>query len=228
MTVEFPNAEEFVLQGYDPVTKTVCVEWRVRISHVEQLKEIIGPDCADDVDLKCTYQDFPRRDMRRIGKLCLPPIVPDRGCNAVSRPSKGFDHVPYMVHTNFELPLMLEGRKPLAVFGDAYPSEWFDNYLAPFEQFVRAGRIVRHIVDTPMPQLKKRNPEWDRVRNVYFALPGEEWRIDAYISLFDSHQKSETSWDDDKERLQGSLLGYEDWQNDWWIDQRVKPRVSSE
>jgi hypothetical protein len=223
--IEVANGEEFVLEGYDPVTKTVSVQWRTRISDIEGLKEIIGPDCSEDPALSWTYHDFSRQEMRRIGKLCIPPIVPDRSFTAIGRPSKGFDDVPYMIHTNFELPLMLEGRKPFAVFGDAYPSKWFDEHLAPFEQFVRTGRIVRRIVDTSMPQLKRRRPEWDRFRNVYFALPGEEWRIDAYISLFDEHLRSGTSWDDDKERLQGSLLGYEDWQNDWWINQRIKRRV---
>jgi len=104
---------------------------------------------------------------------------------------------------------MLEGRKPLAVFGDGYPSEWFDGFLAPFEPFVASGQLVRRIIDTPMPHVKKRRPDLDGMRDVFFALPEEEWRIDAYIENIRNRTRD---WDDDLERLQGSLLGYEEWQ----------------
>ena len=83
---------------------------------------------------------------------------------------------------------------------------------------MRAGRIVRHIVDTPMPELKMRRPDLDGMRDVYFALPGQEWRIQAYIGMWESARRS--GWDNDFERRQGSLLGYEDWQNDWWLKHR--------
>jgi hypothetical protein len=222
--IKVSDAGEFVLQGHDPVTKTVCVEWRVWIANVDRLKKILGPDCAEDNDLRYAYYEISRRDMRRIGRICLPPIVPDRACTTIKRRHTGFDDVPYMMHTSFELPLMLEGRKPLAVFGEGYPSDWLDDYLASFEQFVQAGRIVRRIIDTPMPHIKERRPDLDGIRNVYFALPGEEWRIDAYLLLMETHHKSDVAWNDSQERFQGSLLGYEDWQNDWWIEQRVKRR----
>jgi len=219
---EVSEAGEFVLQGLDPVTETVWVEWRVRIVDIERLKDILGAHCAGDHDLKGTYYDISPRDMRRIGRICQPPVVPDSLYTAIRRRHSGFDDIPYMVHTNFELPLMLDGRKPLAVFSDGYPSDWFDSFLAPFEQFVEAGRIVRRIVDTPMPHIKDRRPDLEGIRHAYFALPGEEWRIDAYLLLMDAPYGSDLAWSDREERYQGSLLGYEDWQNDWWIEQRVK------
>ena len=222
--IEASEAGEFVLQGFDQVTETVCVEWRVRIADIERLKEILGPDCAEDHDLQGTYYDISLRDMRRIGRICQPPVIPDSLYTAIGRRHSGFDDLPYMVHTNFELPLMLDGRKPLAVFSDGYPCDWFDAHLAPFEQFVEAGRIVRRIVDTPMPHIKDRRPDLDGIRHVYFALPGEEWRIDAYRLLMDALHISGAGWSDHQERCQGSLLGYEDLQNDWWIEQRVKRR----
>jgi len=49
------------------------------------------------------------------------------------------------------LPWNWQVRKPLAVFGDGYPSEWFDEFLAPFEPFVASGQLVRRIIDTPAP-----------------------------------------------------------------------------
>lgn len=215
------NDSLFVLQGFDSVTETVCVEWRVRVSEVDQLRSILTPDSSDDPDLKYPYSDLSERDMRQIGQLCLPPIVPHAIFTGITRPNLAFDAIPYLVHTNFELPLMLEGRKPLAVFGDGYPSDWFDEFLAPFDPFVASGQLARRIIDTPMPHLKKHRPDLEGVRNVLFALPGEEWRIDAYIENIMNQKRN---WDDELERLQGSLLGYEDWQNDWWIEQRIKRR----
>lgn len=147
----------------------MCVEWRVRIADSERLKEKLSPDCAEDPDLKSTYYEISRRDMRRIGQICTPPIVPHRMFATIARHA-GFDDVPYLVHTNFELPLMLESRKPLAVFSDGYPFDWFDAYLAPFEQFVAAGMIVRRVVDTPMPRRKERRSDLDGIRSVYFAF----------------------------------------------------------
>lgn len=221
--IEASDAGEFVLQGLDPVTETVFIEWRVRIADIERLKEILGADCAEDPELRGTYYDISKRDMRRIGRICQPPMVPDDLYTAIKRYRPMFEDVPYMVHTNFELPLMLDGRKPLAVFGDGYPSDRFDDYLAPFEPFVAAGKIVRRIVNEPMPHIKERRPDLDGIRHVYFALPGEEWRIDAYLLLMDSCKSGEARADV-QERLQGSLLGYEDWQNDWWIENRARLR----
>jgi hypothetical protein len=97
---EETDAEKFVLQGFDAVTETVCVEWRVSIGDLNALREILAPDSDGD------------------------------------------------------------------------------------------------------PELKMR---------IYHA----------YIALFENRTGE---WNDDLERREGSLLGYDDWQNDWWIEQRVRRR----
>jgi hypothetical protein len=51
-----------------------------------------------------------------------------------------------------------------------------------------------------------------RCRHALYALPGEVWRIDAYIAMW--KQAAESGWSEELERLEGHLLGYEDWQND--------------
>lgn len=129
----------FVFQALDHITQTVCVEWRVQIDDQDQLRSILAPKSEDDPALEYRYDGLSRTDICRIGNLCLPPIVPDSIFTAVCGPIPAFDEIPYLIHTTFELPLMLEGRKPLAVFGDGYPSEWFDEFLAPFEPFVASG-----------------------------------------------------------------------------------------
>lgn len=66
------------------------------------------------------------------------------------------DALPYKVHTNRELSLMLAGTKPLAVFVGSYPPS-LEGCEAPegaFEPHVKAGRFVKreHIYSQPDPK----------------------------------------------------------------------------
>lgn len=45
-----------------------------------------------------------------------------------------------------------------------------------------------------------------------YAKKQEEWRIEAYILLRNTWKKS--GWSEALERMEDSLLGYEEWQND--------------
>ncbi len=121
--------------------------------------------------------------------------------------------MPYQIHTNRELGLMLKGVKPLAVFGDAYDqlSDVLGRYLRLFDRQVSQGRFVgREYVELG------RNGDRRHVHVFLYALPSEEWRIDAMIQL----RLGEPVWSAAHERREGQLLGYEDWQNDLWIAAR--------
>jgi hypothetical protein len=161
----------FVLQGFDAVTKTVCAECRVQIDDLDQLTAILAPESASDPDLSGLYSGLSRSEMQMIGALCTPAIVPDAILTGIGRPHPVLGSAPYLIHTNFELPLMLDGRKPLAAFKNVNPSEWFDDLLNPFEPFVASGDIVRRVVETPMPDLKRQDPDLEGMRDVLFALP---------------------------------------------------------
>lgn len=118
--------------------------------------------------------------------------------------------LPYLVHTNRELGLMLRGIKPLAYF-----MEFIDHepdicirYWRMFDRHVAEGRLIkREVIGTAadLPQLK--------CRKLFYALPGNEWRIDAMLMLLDEPG----AWSEDLERRFGELLGYEEWQNDYWL-----------
>jgi hypothetical protein len=124
--------------------------------------------------------------------------------------------LPYLVHTGFELPLMLDGRKPLAVFSDVWPAAWLEDVLKRFEPHVQAGCFVQRIADAPLAHAGPVRPGDRRLRRILFALPAEAWRIDAYLALWNAEAGS--GWTMDSERREGTLLGYEDWQNDWWME----------
>jgi hypothetical protein len=140
-------------------------------------------------------------DLDAVAALSDMPFKPDRRFTVLA-PWRWLREVPYLVHTGYELPLMLEGRKPLAAFGDS--AAWIAQRLSCFDPFVKEGRLRKHVF------------ELGDFREVYFTLPGEEWRVDAYRQL-----KAPSGWDDDRERRQGELLGYERWQNDWWMENRA-------
>ena len=121
-------------------------------------------------------------------------------------------NLPYLVHTNLELGLMLRGSKPMAMFTEEYERtpECVSRYLRMFDRHVEGGRFVRREHSAGSAN--------HRFRYIFYALPGEEWRIEKMISLKDSLGR----WNADCEREEGHLLGYEDWMNDFWITLRSK------
>ena len=116
-------------------------------------------------------------------------------------------NLPFYVHTNRELGLMLSGKKPLSSFvdGDGWFPDVMVRYLRLFDRHVVDGRLVRH--DHYSETSGKRH------HRILFALPNEEWRMQAMIDLMSGLG----GWSPDHERREGELLGYEDWMNDHWL-----------
>ena len=191
----------FVLQAADPETGCPAFEARFAVNDITALRHVLDAD--DDPDLDGVYI-LDDATLSAISGLFDVPFVAG-GRHVLLEPWHCLRELPYLVHTGFELPLMLDGRKPLAIFADA--PTWLEEYLAPFAPFVANGRIVRRTIDHP------------NVREIYFALPGEEWRIDAYRDL-----RPATPWSEALERRQGELLGYTEWENDCWAKWRAGQR----
>jgi hypothetical protein len=120
---------------------------------------------------------------------------------------------PYLIHTNRELGLMLKGIKPLAMFADGedYFPEAVLRYLRMFDRHVESGRFTRRDVIVA-------NSNGVKIRHIYFALRGEEWRIQAMIDL----KSRPGRWTRAKEREEGELLGYTPEQNDLWLSRYCK------
>lgn len=102
---------------------------------------------------------------------------------------------------------MLRGLKPLAKFvdGEGYFPDLMLRYFRLFDRQVHLGRIVRRdeIVASGHGPL----------HYVYFALPGELWRIQAMMDLM----RRSGPWTREMEREEGVLLGYTDEQNAIWL-----------
>ena len=121
----------------------------------------------------------------------------------------------YQIHTNRELGMMLLGVKPLAVFSDIldrFP-DVVTRYLRMFDRYCEAGVLEkREYVDLD----NFRGADGRRVLVVLYSLPNESWRIDAMIKL----REQLSAWNAEAERMEGSLLGYQEWQNDIWMATR--------
>lgn len=125
------------------------------------------------------------------------------------------DDLPYRVHSGRELALMLAGTKPLAVFVDEHPSLHGERIIpeGAFAPYVASGRLIQREIITPLgPDAPIVQGRPIGSRRVLYALSQEAWRIEAYLLLWGTAAKS--GWNAGFERLEGSLLGYEDWQND--------------
>ena len=97
-------------------------------------------------------------------------------------------------HDGRELALMKAGKKPLSMFVvepgvDIFPE-------AEFDALVSACALTKRVQDE------------GEFRRVLYALPGEEWRIEAML-LVTSVYSGRSGWSPDLERVTGALLGYE-------------------
>ena len=138
-----------------------------------------------------------------------------------SRPSDRTPYLPYLSHTRYELPLLLEGRKKLARMSGLYPPMAFEGEDR-FERWVAKGVLHREEVNEPFdkPVQTSYGQTCLGHRTVYYTPKGEEWRIPASKLIWDASGKS-GGWNEYFERLEGMLFGYEDWQNDWWINEGI-------
>jgi len=129
--------------------------------------------------------------------------------------------LPYQIHTNRELGLMLKGTKPLAAFSDVYGGfpDVVDRYLAMFDRHVDTGRFVKtaFVVLNMQGTVRSYN-----VHHILYALESEEWRLAEMLAL---KLEMLSGWSAEQERREGRLLGYEEWQNDIWIEKFIAGRL---
>ncbi|MFA6265318.1 MAG: hypothetical protein WC670_06335 [Pseudolabrys sp.] len=128
--------------------------------------------------------------------------------------------LPYLLHTNRELGLMLRAIKPLAYFMEVvgHEPDICLRYWRMFDGHVALGRLIKRETFEPAPGLPHL-----QCRKLFYALPGREWRIDAMLALVSEPR----AWSADRERRFGELLGYETWQNDHWLTHCFSPHPNS-
>jgi hypothetical protein len=211
----------FVLEAIDQRTECVTSDVSFEVSDVAELCRMVGVTAAEFA--AGAAHDLQARDVVQLKSRFKVAFEPEAGAVRL-RHWHPLDGLPYKIHTGRELTLMLEGSKPLACFSGQYPPasdvEEIPDRL--FDPYVEQGRFVRReyvmLAGYCGPALQRAGL---RMRIVMYALPHQEWRIDAMILLMDSAAKC--GWSEGFERVQGSLLGYEDWQNDIFIEKIYRP-----
>ena len=122
-------------------------------------------------------------------------------------------------HTNRELQLMLEGRKPLAFFCDEISFLPNEEIIpeASFAPYVESGQFVRSQVtyeESFVPKLGRNA----RILYVFFAAKAEAWRIPAFLLTQDVARRMGHS--EAIERIQSALLGYTQEEVDAWCQRQ--------
>ena len=210
----------FILQAIDPALGCPVLEAMLLVADLETLRALLGEDASEDAELRGTYV-LDATELRTICERYGIAFDPDGRECCIAR-AHSISDAPYLVHTGYELLLMLDGVKPFAKFSVEYPVEPDEFPIeAQFEPHVQSGLLVKRVMpDEPFekPIRVSSGRVFEGVRQVFYARRGEEWRIDAYILLW--QQLAHGPWNETLERLDGSLLGYTDAQNDWWIAHR--------
>jgi hypothetical protein len=204
----------FILEAFDCDLWCPVAQAAIPISDANGLRAILGDVADSDPKLEYIYflddeqltafvATFNTYDPRQIG-------VADPEVRVYRRwPDVG--NAPYLVHTGYELPLLLEGRKKLARMSSDCPGT-FDGEER-FDRWVANGVLHKEEVIERFEKPVGERLGW---RTVYYTAKGEEWRIPA-AKLLDAAAGKSGGWNEYFFRLEGMLFGYEDWQNDWWI-----------
>lgn len=208
------SPRRFFLQALDPDYGCAVLEATFEITDLDELRTILEPDAANDPGMEMVYTldvDILATITKRYG------IAFDPGDRQVRlEPWDSLRAIPYLVHTNFELFLLINGTKQFARHLEICPPHsHFDEQL--YDRFVSEGLLHKEVfIDTfPKPIKLKDGRVYEGNREVCYTRKGQEWRIPAWRLIRSAFAKSH--WNDDFERLEGMLLGYEEWQMDWWM-----------
>ncbi|MDN7933307.1 hypothetical protein QZM52_18640 [Burkholderia metallica] len=208
------SKNSFILSAIDPDLLYPCLQIRFEIDDVEALRRLVDPDAPEDAELDDWYLLSPIQ----VADVCeFFAIDFEHGSREtiLAKYVKDRVPVPYFVHTGYELALMVQGRKPFGFID--FDSEYRPSVerKARFDEYVARGVLHSQeiIVDAPVRHGRPAR----RIGQILYALKGEEWRIPA-LEFFRQNLNRQGDGCENMERLEGALLGYEPWQNDWWIE----------
>jgi len=204
----------FFLQALDPDYGCAVLEAMFEVADLEGLRAALGLDADDDPELRGNYPLDAGEPIKITNQFGVEFDPGDRTVQLV--PWHSLRTVPYLVHTNFELFLLINGTKQFARELELYPPhQHFQEEL--FDRFVSEGLLHKEVFVVPFPEpiTLKGGRIYEGEREVCYTRKKQEWRIPAWRLIRAAFQKSR--WNDDFERLEGILFGYEEWQMDWWI-----------
>ena len=211
----------FILQAIDPDYGHPAFETMFVVERLEELRSVLGVSVDADPDFDRWYNLEPDELVAICDHFGI--SFDGQGREVWLRSWISSREVPYLVHTGYELVLMVEGRKQFARMSDAYPPGRHE-HEDRFDYYVAQGLLHKEVELEPFaePVCKEDGQVLEGLRTVYYTRTGEEWRIPAWKMIASAALKSR--WNEDFERLEGMLFGYDEWQSDWWIDLYRKRR----
>jgi hypothetical protein len=107
-------------------------------------------------------------------------------------------------HEGRELELMLAGVKPMSLFAEPAHVDAPSFPETEFDELVAAARLIKRV------DIERRSgARGTATRVVLYAVPDEQWRIDAMLMVRRLYRTLRPGWRPDLERMIGLLLGYE-------------------
>jgi hypothetical protein len=213
MTARSPTAHLFLLSLFDRDQWCPVLQARFAVADRPRLCDLLGATDESALDQNIFHLDDAEAltlcEALGISLDWAALDFPDR--EFIVQSIQSIQEAPYLIHTGYELPLLLDGRKKLARFAAAYPPMSFEGEER-FDHWVAAGRLHKEVKLEPFGDAPTKDGH-QGIRYVYFTAKGEEWRIPAMQMVWKAG-----GWNEHFERLEGMLFGYEDWQNDWWIE----------
>jgi hypothetical protein len=214
----------FLLEAYDLEQCCPVLQAMLAVDDPQALRAILGGVADEDPELQWIYH-LDDEELAAIAATFNVSFdaaqLDSKNLDIILFRCGSIDRTPYLTHTRYELPLLLDGRKKLARMSNEYPPMTFEGEDR-FDHWVAKGVLHREEANKPFepPYRTFRGQTYLGRRTVYYTPKGEEWRIPAMKLIWHAADKS-GGWNEYFERLEGMLFGYEDWQNDWWIKRGI-------
>jgi len=149
--------DHFILTVFDLELWCPVLETRFAVDDLLALRAIVEADIDTDPNFDWNYR-IDANDLQAINQRFAVELEPRHWEFPNSEiwlkrdRSPGASTVaPYLIHTRFELPLMLDGRKKLARFTNESPTE----AEAAFDKWVEKGLLHKEVFQKPIPELLK-------------------------------------------------------------------------
>src|SRR5688572_29002346 len=130
MTRSAPQSTHFILEAFDCDRWCPVLQALLHVDDLDALRAILDDIAADDPDLRHIYHlddaDIAAIVARFDVAFDHRQLETSNLVVSLFRRRSLLDKTPYLVHTGYELPLLLEGRKKLAKMYHPYPPEKFD------------------------------------------------------------------------------------------------------
>ncbi len=144
------QSRHFILQALDPEYGHPAFETMLIVERPEELRALLGAAADEDRDLEMWYSLDPA-DVAAINGHFGLRFDPEGRKTSLYKWTQSRE-APYLVHTNYELVLMIEGRKQFArMGGDYYPPDRYEGEDR-FDRYAAQGLLHKEVDLPKLPE----------------------------------------------------------------------------